>query len=142
MATVDIPVANIPSDFTENIKLKIAAITMVYNEAILLPYFLRHYSYLDEIHVLYETDTSDESLEILTQTPNVVIEKCHIKGGMDDIAKIDLINKTVQNLKADWIYVVDPDEFIFPPNNESPHDFLKRQICSVIRSGMFQVYRH
>jgi hypothetical protein len=122
--------------------MKIAAVTMVYNEAMLLPYFLRHYSYLDEIHVLYETDTTDESLDILTQTPNVVIEKCHIEGGLDDIAKIDLLNSAVQNIKADWVYVVDPDEFIFPPNNESPHDFLKRQICDVIRSGMFQVYRH
>lgn len=122
--------------------MKIAAVAMVYNEAMLLPYFLNHYSYLDEIHVLYETDTTDESLDILTQAPNVVIEKCHIEGGLDDITKINLINKTVQNIKADWVYVVDPDEFIFPPNNESPHDFLKRQTCNVIRSGMFQVYRH
>jgi hypothetical protein len=122
--------------------LKIAAITMVYNEAMLLPYFLRHYSYLDEIHILYETDTTDESLEILTKAPNVVIEKCHIEGGLDDIAKIDLINRAVQNMKSDWVYVVDPDEFIFPSGNESPHDFLSRQVCDVIRSGMFQVYRH
>ncbi|NTW17048.1 MAG: hypothetical protein HGA41_06270 [Syntrophaceae bacterium] len=122
--------------------MKIAAVTMVYNEAILLPYFLHHYSYLDEIHVLYETDTTDESLDILTGAPNVVVEKCHIEGGLDDIAKIGLINKTVQNMKSDWVYVVDPDEFIFPTNNESPYDFLNRQICEVVRSGMFQVYRH
>ncbi len=123
-------------------KLKIAVVTMVYNEAMLLPYFLRHYSYLDEIHVLYETDSTDESLEILTRAPNVVIEKCHIEGGLDDIEKIKLINQAVQNTNADWVYVVDPDEFIFPPNNESPHNFLKRQVCDVVRSGMFQVYRH
>jgi len=60
--------------------MKIAAVTMVYNEAMLLPYFLRHYSYLDEIHVLYETDTTDNSLDILQQATNVVIEKCHIEG--------------------------------------------------------------
>ncbi len=122
--------------------MKIAAVTMVYNEAMLLPYFLNHYNYLDEIHVLYETDTTDNSLQILEKAPNVVVEKCHIEGGLDDIAKINLINKTVHGLKADWVYVVDPDEFIFPANNEMPQDFLKRQICDVIRSGMFQVYRH
>ncbi|EQD36980.1 glycosyl transferase family 2, partial [mine drainage metagenome] len=33
------------------------------------------------------------------------------------------------------------DEFVFPPN-ESPHDFLNRQSCDVVRSCMFQVYRH
>jgi GT2 family glycosyltransferase/SAM-dependent methyltransferase len=122
--------------------VKIAAVTMVYNEAFILPYFLRHYSYLDEIHVLYETDSTDESLEILMQTPNVVIEEGHIEGGLDDIEKVNIINKAMQRINADWVYVVDPDELIFPPNNESPHDFLKRQSCDVVRSGMYQVYRH
>jgi len=122
-------------------RVKIAAVAMVYNEALILPYFLRHYRYLDEIHVLYETDSTDESLEILMQAPNVIIEKCHIEGGLDDFEKINLINKVVQRNKADWIYVVDPDEFVFPPN-ESPHDFLKRQSRDVVRSAMFQVYRH
>jgi len=122
--------------------MKIAVVTMVYNEAFILPYFLRHYSYLDEIHVLYETDTTDESLDILTKASNVVVENCHIEGGLDDIAKINLINQAVHNMKFDWVYVVDPDEFIFPCTNELPHDFLNRQVCDVVRSGMFQVYRH
>ena len=121
--------------------MKIAAVTMVYNEALMLPYYLRHYRYLDEIHVLYETDSTDEGLEILMRAPNVVIEECHIEGGLDDIVKIDLINKAVQRTKADWVYVVDPDELIFP-RNESAHEFLERQICEVVRSGMYQVYRH
>jgi len=129
-------------EFPGEERVKIAAVTMVYNEALVLPYFLRHYRYLDEIHVLYETDSTDESLEILMQAPNVVIERGHIEGGLDDIEKINLFNKTVQRTKADWVYVVDPDEFIFPPNNESPYDFLKRQSCDVVRSGMYQVYRH
>ncbi|MFC2067705.1 glycosyltransferase family 2 protein [Chloroflexota bacterium] len=122
--------------------VKIAAVTMVYNEALILPYFLRHYGCLDEIRVLYETDTTDESLAILIRAPNVVVEKCHIEGGLDDIEKINIINKTVQSIKADWVYVVDPDEFVFPPNGISPSDFLRRQTCDVVRSGMFQVYRN
>lgn len=123
-------------------RVRIAAVTMVYNEALILPYFLRHYRYLDVIHVLYETDTTDESLEILMRAPNVVIKKGHIEGGLDDIAKIALINSTVQTVNADWVYVVDADELIFPPNNESPHNFLERQSHDAVRSGMYQVYRH
>jgi len=121
--------------------MKISAVTMVYNEAFMLPFFLRHYHYLDEIHVLYETDTTDQSFDILSRAPNVVIEKCHIEGGLDDIEKINLFNSAVQRISADWVYVVDPDELIFPPN-ESPYSFLNRQSCDVVRSGMFQVYRH
>jgi len=122
-------------------RIKIAAVTMVYNEAFMLPYFLRHYQYLDEIHVLYETDSTDESLEILKRVQNVVIEECHIEGGLDDIEKIRIINNTLHGIEADWVYVLDPDEFIFPPN-ESPYDFLKRQNYDVVRSTMYQVYRH
>jgi len=121
--------------------LKIAAVTMVYNEALILPYFLRHYEHLDEIHVLYETDSTDETLEILNQAKNLVIHKCHIEGGLDDTEKLRLINNTLHRIKADWVYVVDPDEFIFP-FNESSQDFLKRQYYDVVRAAIFQVYRH
>jgi 2-polyprenyl-3-methyl-5-hydroxy-6-metoxy-1,4-benzoquinol methylase len=122
--------------------LKIAAVTMVYNEALILPYFLRHYEYLDEIHVLYETDSTDETLSILKQAQNVVIEDCHIEGGLDDIDVVNLTNDTVRRIRADWIYVVDPDEFILP-HNESSHDFLIRQKnCNVVRAALFNVYRH
>ncbi|MHB8138587.1 MAG: DUF4915 domain-containing protein [Smithellaceae bacterium] len=129
------------SPVSEGQRNKIAAVTMVYNEAFMLPYFLHHYQYLDEIHVLYETDTTDESLEILKRARNVVIKECHIEGGLDDIEKINLVNKTLHSIKADWVYVLDPDEFIFP-SNESPYDFLKRQNYDVVRSTMYQVYRH
>ena len=114
---------------------------MVYDESSILPYFLRHYEYLDEIHVLYETDTTDRTLKILQQARNVTIEECHIEDGIDDIAKVELINDTVRRIKADWVYVLDSDEFIFPPG-ESPCDFLGRQHCDVVRAAMFQVYRH
>jgi hypothetical protein len=115
---------------------------MLYNEALILPYFLRHYQYLDEIHVLYETDSTDETLSILKQAKNVLIKNCHIEGGLDDIEKVNLINDALHNIKADWVYVVDPDEFIFP-YNESPHDFLERQTdYNVVRAAMFPVFRH
>jgi hypothetical protein len=122
-------------------RMRIAAVTMVYNEALLLPFFLRHYRYLDEILVLYETDTTDGSLEILKQAPNVVIKFCHIEGGIDDIEKVNLINNALHHVAADWVYVVDPDEFVFP-RGESPYHFLRRQRGEVVRSTLFQVYRH
>ncbi|MGD0355479.1 MAG: glycosyltransferase family 2 protein [Dehalococcoidia bacterium] len=121
--------------------MKIVAVTIVCNEALILPYFLRHYEYLDEIHVLYETDTTDDTLKILNQAPNVVIKDCHIEGGFDDIDKVNLLNNLLQGIKADWVYVLDSDEFIFP-FNESAHDFLSRQNYDVVRAAMFQAYRH
>jgi glycosyltransferase involved in cell wall biosynthesis len=121
--------------------MKIAALTMVCNEALILPYFLRHYEYLDEIHVIYETDSTDETLNILNKTPKVVVINGHIESGFDDTDKVNLLNSALADIKADWVYVVDSDEFIFPPN-ESPQDFLNRQSYDVVRAAMFQVYRH
>jgi glycosyltransferase involved in cell wall biosynthesis len=121
--------------------MKIAAVVMMYNEALILPYFLRHYAYLDEIQVLYETDSTDETLAILQKAPNAVIRNSHIKGGLDDIDKVGLLNTTLQEIKADWVYVLDSDEFIFPLD-ESPQAFLDRQNYDVVRAAMFQVYRH
>ena len=121
--------------------MRIAALTMVYNEVLILPYFLRHYEYLDEIHVLYEIDSTDNTIDLLNNASNVVIENCHIKGGSDAIDRTALINQTLYGIKADWLYVVDPDELIVPLH-ETPHDFLKRQNYDVVRAAMFQVYRH
>jgi hypothetical protein len=121
--------------------MKIAALTMVYNEAVILPYFLQHYDYLNLIHVLYDIASTDNSLQILKNAPNVVIEYIHVEPGNDDIEKTDLINQAYYNMKADWIYVLDPDELIFPAN-ESPDEFLKRQDYNAVRAAMFQVYRH
>ncbi len=80
--------------------MKIAALTMVYDESLILPYFLRHYAYLDEIHALYETDSTDSSLAILKQAANVTIENCHIENGLDDLEKANLINETLHGIKA------------------------------------------
>jgi hypothetical protein len=121
--------------------MKIAAVTMVYNEALILPYFLSFYKYLDEIHVIYETDSTDNTLQILKNAPNVIVKNAHIKTGNDAIDKTDLINQVFYGIKADWVYVLDPDEFIFPPN-ENPFDFLGRQNYDVVRAALFQVYRH
>jgi hypothetical protein len=121
--------------------MRIAALTMLYNEELILPYFLRHYQYLNEIRVLYETDSTDGTLNILKNTPNVTIDNVHIEDGLDDIDKVNLLNNALRDIKADWVYVLDSDEFIFPPN-ESPRDFLKRQDYDVVRAAMFQVYRH
>jgi hypothetical protein len=121
--------------------MKLAAVTMVYNEALILPYFLRFYDYLDEIHVIYETDSDDNTLELLKKSPNVVVHNAHIETGNDAIEKIRLINSVFHAIEADWVYSLDPDEFIFAPL-ESPRDFLQRQNHSAVRAAMYQVYRH
>lgn len=124
--------------------MKIAVLTACYNEAMILPYFLKHYSYVDQIRVLFETDTVDRSREILAATPNVLIKDIHIADGINDEEKVRLINSELKNMaeEFDWVYVLDTDEFIYPDNHEDPRDFLARQVDDIVYAHMWQVYRH
>lgn len=116
---------------------------MWYNEAGIAPLFLKHYEYLDEIHILFETDTDDGTRKILEAAPNVVIHDIHIEGGIDDIAKVAMVNAAILSIDTDWLYVLDSDEFILPPFKEHPHTFLKRQVpYHIVIAAMYQVYRH
>jgi len=119
---------------------------MIYNEEKILPYFLKHYEHLDEIHVLFETDSDDASYEILRAHPKVKIEKVHIAGGIDDVEKVRIMNAAIRaRHNIDWLYVLDSDELIFPAKKEDDAHFLSRQAAlghDVVLAFMYQVYRH
>ena len=123
--------------------MKIAALTMAYNEAKILPYFLRHYNYVDEIRILYETDSTDATLDLCKNMPHVQIKPIHIKGGLIDEEKVGIINEEIKQMtEFDWIYVLDTDELIYPDNHEDPRTFLSRQTADIVIAHMWQVYRH
>lgn len=120
----------------------ITIISQWYNDSLLAPFFLKHYAYADEIHILMETDTNDNSREIASKYPNVVIEDVHCPGGHDDRCKVDNTNKAASRIKEGWIVPVDSDEFSFPEFHEDPHEFLSRQKADVVMATYFYVYRH
>jgi hypothetical protein len=121
--------------------MQITVLTMMYNEGQIAPFFLNHYKDFN-IRVLLETDTDDRTENILMSYGNVTIIPCHIEGGIDDTQKVRLINKELNEIQADWVYVVDPDEFILPVSCETPQEFLKRQEGDVVGAWMYQVFRH
>jgi len=126
--------------------MKIAIITVWYNEEDLAPFFLKHYSYVDKIFLFLET--TDKTKEICEQFPNVEIQDFIQPDGMDDILKVEKINKAVRELKGrfDWIYSVDADEFVFPPKEyRDAREFLTKQEkegYNLVYAPIFQVYRH
>lgn len=123
---------------------RIGIITMWYNEARLAPLFLRHYSWVDRIHLLLDADTTDETEAIAKQFANVVIEPFRFPDGMDDLLKIAKYNETITKMQnCDWVIGLDADEFIWPDTWEpDARFFLSRQSCDVMVASMWQVYRH
>lgn len=122
--------------------MKLSIITMWYDEAFLAPFFLSHYSYADKIHILLDTDTTDNTRAICARYPNVEIEDFTFPDMMDDNLKIIKINEVTARAAADWVFAVDADELIFPANGESVEAVLERQTGNLLHAQMWQVYRH
>ncbi len=119
--------------------MKIAVLTPVYNESQLLPFFLDHYKDWDQIRILMDEETTDNSVEICKQFPNVVVEPCHMTSGMNELEKIAMLQNAFDRMKEfEWIALPDIDEFILPPKKGlSCHEFLQRQtdyacVCSLL----------
>lgn len=122
--------------------MRIGIITAWYNEEILAPYFLKHYDYVDEIHIFLDSDTNDSTQGICKEYPNVKITPFKFEAGFDDVIKQENINAVVKTkTDFDWIFSLDVDEFIFPKAG-SPKEVLERQTGDVMFARMWQVYRH
>jgi len=108
----------VPSNINFNKKLKISAYFPCYNEALLMPHLLKHYTaFCDKVTILdnYSTDNIEE---IVKKFKNVVIEKFDSNGSFNDGIHAQLKNsvwkKDIGNF--DFIIAADSDEFIWHPN--------------------------
>lgn len=122
--------------------MKISVITVLYNEEFLLPFFLSHYQWADEIHVLLDSDTNDQTREICQADPKVFVYEFTFPDMMDAIIKQQHIHKLFYFLNADWVMVVDCDEYIFPVPYEDPRDVFQRLNGNIATAHMWPVYRH
>lgn len=120
---------------------KITVITHWYNEELLAPLFFKHYEYVDEIRILLETETDDNTRKLIEKQANIVVEDVH-NNGCDEVEMEANYRKAVSQVKEGWIYVADADEFIFPEHFEDPQVFLARQTAQIVNVKLFNVYRH
>lgn len=91
--------------------------SVLYNEKVLLPYFLRHYGSIADRIVLYDHGSSDGSREIAQSHPAVELRNLDTDGHLRD----DIILDTKKHVwkesrgKADLVIVCDIDEFVWHP---------------------------
>jgi len=122
--------------------MKISAITVLYNEEFLLPFFLNHYRWVDEILVLLDSDTNDRTLAICQADPKVIVQEFTFPDMMDAIIKQQHIHKLFHSIDADWAVVVDCDEFIFPFPYENQRSVFNRLTGNLATAHMWPVYRN
>ncbi len=118
--------------------MKIEIITSMYNEEFLLPFFLKHYAWVDRINVIYDEDSTDNTLNILKATKNVNILPFSFPNLKDEDLRIKKTNSVYMKLhECDWVLLPDADEFIFIKRS----DFNKIN-SSVVSAKLFNIYRH
>lgn len=119
-----------------------------YNEAALIPFFLRHYHFVHAIQA-FVSRSLDATRELLAEDPRVTIVDREMPDGIDDDLKASWLNEAIGQPDPvhAWHVVVDADELIWPPNDPSGQS-AQAYLDSVpgtdvsLLAHLTQVYRH
>lgn len=110
---------------TMNRRMRIEVISCYYHEEKLIPLFMQHYeSWVDRVTLL--------------------TDKFH-DGKVNCETMVAWFNDAFHHSQADWVVVVDTDEFVFPdPLGSDPRKALESEPSetNVIYCSMYQVWRH
>jgi hypothetical protein len=97
--------------------MSIKLVTCFYNEAFLIPFYLRHYHFADAITALV-TPSDDETEALLRADPRVTVEVLQMPLGIDDELKSATLHTALWfEQQHDWIILADADEFVWPPDD-------------------------
>lgn len=99
---------------------KIALIAGAYNEARNMEKFLKHHSWVDEI-IVNDSGSDDGTVELCEKYGRTVLHNKFTGSHNQRIAK------AVKEANSDWIFIIDPDEFIT--------DELKAEILDILKDG-------
>jgi hypothetical protein len=119
--------------------MKIAIVTMWFNEEILAPLFFRHYRQFADIHVLLDVATTDNTESVCNDFGANIIPH-EFSDGMDDRVKIKRYNMLKDALAYDYIVGLDADEFIFEPDKLKAH--IKDNRPDYQNVAFYQTYQH
>ena len=98
--------------------MKIDLYSNMHNEALIIPYWLRHYEPLVDRIFVWDDESTDKTVELLTQCPKVTILPEKVKGNWDAywVKELFPLYEKYSMGKADWVIVADGDEFIYHPS--------------------------
>jgi len=90
--------------------------TIAYNEAAIMPYFLRHYAAISDRIIVYDHGSTDATAEIARAHPKVELRD-YSPPLWDELDVVEFANRQYREayMRADWVIWVDTDEFIYHP---------------------------
>lgn len=84
------------------------------NEERLMPYFMRHYNQFAHV-ILLESNSTDTTVEIANNM-GAEIWKYDVPDEINELFFTELKNTCWKKSSADWVMIVDADEFIYHPD--------------------------
>jgi len=94
--------------------VKIETYVLARNEELLMPYILRHYKQYGDVIIL-ESNSTDRTVEIAI-AGGATVYQYDTKDEVNDSVFIQIKESCWKNSKADWVIVVDADEFVYHPD--------------------------
>jgi hypothetical protein len=93
--------------------MKVASLTIMKNEADILPYKLKYMEDQVDYYLFLDNESEDDSLEIVSRHPKTVF--CDVVKGTFKTTMVDILLEEAQKYigNRDWIVRLDPDEFPF-----------------------------
>jgi len=90
---------------------------LCWNEEKIIPFFLRHYNEFVDHYYIYDNNSDDRANELLARQTNVTIIKYDTGGVFNDVVHQQIKNTAWKQSrgKADWVIVIDMDEFLYHP---------------------------
>lgn len=128
--------------------MKVSVISRWHEAAFIAPFFLSHYSFADEIVIMLDKSTTDNSAEIIGRYPNSRFEYFDHGGVLNDGLLADMMSALAGSLKSDWVIYADADELAFPVDYADgitvadSRAALERADGNLIETTFWWVYRH
>jgi len=126
--------------------MKISVLTSFFNGDLMIPYFMSHYAYADEIIVLFNDHGKPidaATKKLVTSYPNARLAPFAYPAIKTDYSfAADLCNRTLARLDSDWAIVASADELIFPVGMQDTREVLGKADGVVITVALWWAFRH
>ncbi len=120
---------------------RVVVYAVCWNEARLLPYFLRHYSWAEKI-VIYDNCSDDGSQELASSWPRTEVRSYDTNGQYRERTLLDIKNhcwKEARGHGIDYVIVVDVDEFVYAENLSEELNRLRSSGATIIQTNGFEM---
>ena len=97
--------------------MKIHLYSIAWNEAVIMPHFMRHYRKFCEKITVYDNESTDQTADIVRQMGGEV-KSWSSNNQINDLMYLEIKQNAYKESrgKADWVIVCDSDEFLYHPN--------------------------